>query len=200
MSDPMGYMIPALGLVWMASFLIGFIVMPCLRHLKDQRKMFAEQRDQLHRLTVQMPHLIEFVHEVRDHVRTLEERLQMQIAQLRHDGRERSSAEQRAEVIQRAIPGSTRLLEEICELRGEFKTKIHSIEQKLDELSKPAEPAPVKEEVYVEENVETAAPVPFEVYREALLRLWDGQVSLDEHCNAWRGRLVLPRPGRKARA
>lgn len=204
MNDPMGFMIPALGVIWVISFIVGWIVLPYLRHVKEQRKMLEDQRDQLHRLNVQIPHLIHFIHEVRDHVRTCEERLHMEISKLHHNAAsDREEAARRAEEIQRPMPGSSTLGvgADLGNLRAEMNGRIASVEAKLDELTRRAEtPAPAPEEEVVEETANPSEPVPFEVYREALLRLWDGEVSIEEHCNEWRGRLVLPRPGRKARA
>lgn len=200
MNDPMGFMIPWLGVIWLISFLVGWIVLPYLRHVKEQRKMLNDQRDQLHRLTVQIPHIVEFIHDIRDQVRTFEERVHMELSKLHHDAAsDRHEAARRAEAIQRPMPGSNTLVvgSDLGELRAEMNGRITSVEAKLDELTRRAE---TPEEEVVEENTDPSEPVQFEVYREALLRLWDGEVSIEEHCNEWRGRLVLPRPGRKARA
>lgn len=197
MNDLAPLIIPLFGGLWAFMILMLWGV-PAIRNFKSQRKMLEEQADQLHKLNMQIPHLIDFVHEIRHRVEDLAENLHRQVAKVSHEvAADRAASEFRSEVIQRAMPGSARMGDQITEMKGEFDARIATVEKKLDELSNPA---PVLEEEVVEEAADPSAPVPFEVYREALLKLWDGEVSIEEHCNEWRGRLVLPRPGRKARA
>lgn len=199
MNDLAPVIIPLFGALWIFMLVMVWGV-PAIRNFKSQRKMLEQQADQLHKLNMQMPHLIDFVHQIRSKVESLEDHLQMQLSRLNHDVMaQRHEAKDRAEAIARPMPGSASFAD-FDGIRSAFNGRIESIEKKLDDMAKPPVPMPVPEEEVVEESADPSEPVPFEVYREALLRLWDGEVSIEEHCNEWRGRLVLPRPGRKARA
>lgn len=178
MNDPKEFalVIPFAGLVWMVSFIVFFLLPALKRGRKEQddtERTLARIGDSMHKISMELSMMHHRLHDYSDRIREVEVRASANAIQgpMGPPGAPGPGADQVHELFNRVI----------------------ALEQKLAmaEAEAPLDLVPEDLDARAEQ-----APVAFEIYRADLLRLWVGEVTIEDHVRAWSGRKVLPRPNR----